>query len=108
MTVAAGTLERAATGPGGLFYGVYPATVSDVSDPENQGRVRVRLPWSPDPGGSGYEVWARLATLMAGDGRGSWFIPDVNDEVLVAFEGGSPRRPYVVGALWNGRDAPPE
>ena len=108
MNVAAGTLERAATGPGGLFYGVYPATVSDVSDPENQGRVRVRLPWSPDPGGSGYEVWARLATLMAGDGRGSWFIPDVNDEVLVAFEGGSPRRPYVVGALWNGRDAPPE
>jgi uncharacterized protein involved in type VI secretion and phage assembly len=108
MSVAAGMLERAATGPGGLFYGVYPATVSDVSDPENLGRVKVRLPWLPDPGGSSYEVWARLATLMAGDGRGTWFIPDTNDEVLVAFEGGNPRRPYVVGALWNGRDAPPE
>jgi uncharacterized protein involved in type VI secretion and phage assembly len=101
-------LERAATGPGGLFYGVYPATVTDVKDPENQGRVRVRLPWSPDPGGGAYETWARIATMMAGNNRGAWFIPDVNDEVLVAFEGGQPRRPYVVGALWNGQDAPPE
>ncbi|HEY7066779.1 MAG TPA: phage baseplate assembly protein V [Chloroflexota bacterium] len=101
-------LERAATGPGGLFYGVYPALVTDVVDPDNQGRVRVRLPWSPDPGGSSYEAWARLATLMGGNQRGTWFIPDKNDEVLVAFEGGQPRRPYVVGGLWNGQDAPPE
>lgn len=101
-------LERAATGPGGLFYGVYPALVTDINDPDSQGRVRVRLPWSPDPAGGAYEAWARLATLMAGDNRGSWFIPDVDDEVLVAFEGGDPRRPYVVGALWNGQDAPPE
>lgn len=101
-------LERASTGPGGLFYGVYPALVSDVVDPDNQGRVKVRLPWSPDPGGATYEVWARLATMMGGNNRGTWFIPDPNDEVLVAFEGGNPRRPYVVGALWNGQDAPPE
>ena len=46
--------------------------------------------------------------MMAGNDRGSWFIPDVEDEVLVAFEAGDPRRPYVVGALWNGQDAPPE
>jgi uncharacterized protein involved in type VI secretion and phage assembly len=45
---------------------------------------------------------------MAGNNRGTWLVPDVSDEVLVAFEGGNPRRPYVVGALWNGRDAPPE
>jgi uncharacterized protein involved in type VI secretion and phage assembly len=45
---------------------------------------------------------------MAGDNRGTWFIPDPNAEVLVVFEGGDPRRPYVVGMLWNGRDAPPE
>jgi uncharacterized protein involved in type VI secretion and phage assembly len=45
---------------------------------------------------------------MAGASRGSWFIPDVDDEVLVAFEAGDPRRPYVVGALWNGKDTPPE
>jgi uncharacterized protein involved in type VI secretion and phage assembly len=108
MSVTIEQLERAATGPGGLFYGVYPALVTDIKDPDGQGRVRVRLPWSPDAGGQSYEAWARLATLMAGNNRGSWFVPDVDDEVLVAFEGGNPRRPYVVGALWNGRDAPPE
>jgi uncharacterized protein involved in type VI secretion and phage assembly len=46
--------------------------------------------------------------MMGGNNRGTFFIPDVDDEVLVAFEGGNPRRPYVVGALWNGQDAPPE
>jgi uncharacterized protein involved in type VI secretion and phage assembly len=101
-------LERVATGPGGLFYGVYPALVTDLNDPDSQGRVKVRLPWSPDPAGASYEVWARIATLMAGNNRGTWFIPDVNDEVLVAFEGGQTRRPYVIGALWNGQDTPPE
>ncbi len=101
-------LERASTGPGGLFYGVYPALVVDLQDPDNQGRVKVRLPWSPDADGGAYEVWARLAVLMAGNNRGTWFIPDVNDEVLIAFEGGNPRRPYVLGGLWNGSDRPPE
>lgn len=100
--------ERASTGPGGLFYGVYSALVVDLQDPDSQGRVKVRLPWSPDSGSASYEVWARLAVLMAGNNRGTWFIPDVNDEVLVSFEAGNPRRPYVVGALWNGSDAPPE
>ena len=89
------------------LYGVYPALVADINDPDGQGRVKVRLPWLPDDGG-GFSVWARLATLMAGANRGTWFIPDVDDEVLVAFEGGDPRRPYVVGALWNGQDTPPE
>ncbi len=89
------------------LYGVYPAIVSDINDPDGQGRVKVKLPWLPDDGG-GYNVWARIATLMAGANRGSWFIPDVDDEVLVAFEAGDPRRPYVVGALWNGQDTPPE
>lgn len=99
---------RLPRGYGGTFYGVYAALVTDIADPDGQGRVRVRLPWSPDNGSSAYEVWARLATMMAGNNRGSWFIPDVNDEVLVAFESGDPRRPYVIGALWNGQDAPPE
>lgn len=100
--------ERAPAGYGGRFYGVYPGLVTDISDPENQGRVKIRLPWSPDSQNSAYEVWARLATMMAGNNRGSWFIPDVDDEVLVIFETGDPRRPYVVGSLWNGRDQPPE
>lgn len=90
------------------LYGVYPAEVTDIKDPDGQGRVKIRLPWSPDGGGAGYEAWARLATLMAGPQRGTWFIPDPGDEVLVLFEGGDPRRPYVVGALWNGSDSPPE
>lgn len=104
----ADSADREATGLGGRFYGVHPAVVTDVVDPDGQGRIRLKLPWSPDPAGSAYQAWARLATLMAGSGRGSWFVPDVDDEVLVAFEGGDPRRPYVVGALWNGVDAPPE
>jgi uncharacterized protein involved in type VI secretion and phage assembly len=108
MILDAPNMERAAMGPGGLFYGVYPARVTDIVDPDQQGRVKVRLPWSPDAGDSSYEMWARLATMMAGNNRGTFFIPDVDDEVLVAFEGGNPRRPYVVGALWNGQDSPPE
>jgi uncharacterized protein involved in type VI secretion and phage assembly len=100
--------ERLPSGHGGLFYGVHPALVVDVADPDAQGRVRVRLPWSPDSGGAAYEAWARLATLMGGGNRGSWFVPDTGDEVLVGFEAGDPRRPYVLGGLWNGRDQPPE
>jgi len=90
------------------FPGVYPALVIDVVDDDQQGRVRVRVPGLPDPAGGAYEAWARLATMMAGANRGTWFIPDVDDEVLVAFEAGDPDRPYVIGALWNGQDAPPE
>jgi len=88
-------------------HGVFPAVVSDLKDPDSQGRVKVRLPWLADSGGSVYEAWARLATMMAGSNRGTWFVPDVDDEVLVSFEAGDPNRPYVIGALWNGKDSPP-
>ncbi|MGY1776795.1 phage baseplate assembly protein V [Geodermatophilus sp. SYSU D00804] len=104
--IGSGAPRHLAAGP--RFYGVYPAVVSGVTDPDGQGRVRIRLPWSPDGEGNGYEAWARLSTLMAGAGRGTWFVPDVDDEVVVVFEAGDPRRPYVIGALWNGQDAPPE
>ena len=106
--IAAVVDERIAHGLGGRWYGVFPALVTDIKDPDGQGRVKVSLPWSPDTDGSRYEAWARLATMMAGNNRGSWFVPDVNDEVLIAFEAGEPRRPYVVGSLWNGSDKPPE
>lgn len=94
------------------YYGVYSAVVSDVKDPEDLGRVKVLLPWL-DQGRIPAKfkqrgIWARPATLMAGNNRGSWFIPDVDDEVLVAFEGGDSRHPYVIGSLWNGNDLPPE
>jgi uncharacterized protein involved in type VI secretion and phage assembly len=96
---------RVPGGAGGPWYGVYPAQVTDIQDPDGQGRVRVRLPWAPDD--TGYEAWARLAVFMAGNNRGAWFIPDVDDEVLVAFVAGDPRHPIVVGSLWNGSDTPP-
>jgi uncharacterized protein involved in type VI secretion and phage assembly len=99
---------RVPRGWGGIFYGAYPALVTDLADPDGQGRVKVSLPWAPDGGGARYEAWARLATMMAGKNRGSWFIPDVNDEVLVVFMGGDPRFPCVVGGMWNGQDTPPE
>ena len=95
------------------WYGVYPALVKDLTDPEGMGRVKVLLTWAPDAGGTTgvekgqqYEGWARLATMMAGPNRGSWFIPDINDEVLVSFQGGHPAFPFVVGALWNGQSEP--
>jgi len=90
------------------FNGVYPAIVLDNVDPQQGGRVQVQLPLLVDPVSKNYAAWARMATLMAGNQRGTWFIPDKGDEVLVAFEGGDPRRPYVLGALWNGREMPPE
>jgi uncharacterized protein involved in type VI secretion and phage assembly len=99
---------RLPLGLGGLFYGVYPATVTKIKDDAAQGRVRVKLPWSPDDASGGFEAWARVATLMAGGDRGTWFMPEVGDEVLVAFAGGNPSAPCVLGALWNGQDAPPE
>jgi uncharacterized protein involved in type VI secretion and phage assembly len=100
--------SRGSEGLGGRWYGVFAALVTDIKDPDAQGRVRIKLPWSPDSKGLGYEAWARMATLFAGNNRGSWFMPDVDDEVLVAFEAGDPRRPYVLGGLWNGADSPPD
>ena len=90
-----------------LFSGVCMAVVTDNVDPDNSGRVKIRLGPLGAPGAKGAELWARVATLMAGDNRGTWFIPDVKDEVLVAFEAGDTRRPFVIGALWSGTAAPP-
>ena len=90
------------------FSGVCAAIVIENSDPEKSGRVKVRFADLGGSGEKGAEEWARVATLMAGDNRGTWFMPDVDDEVLVAFEAGDMRRPYVIGALWSGVDSPPE
>jgi uncharacterized protein involved in type VI secretion and phage assembly len=88
--------------------GVFPAVVIDNVDPENLGRIQVQLPQMDESGQRGSKVWARMATLMAGKNRGTWFIPDAEDEVLIAFEAGDVRRPYVIGSLWNGTSLPPE
>ena len=101
-------LDEETARPAGRWFGVFPAQVSDIRDPDGQGRVKVRLPWAPDSAGSRYEAWARIATLMGGNNRGSWFIPDTGDEVLVCFQAGDPRFPFVIGGLWNGKDSPPQ
>ena len=87
------------------FCGVSPAVVTENDDPEDLGRVRVRLAGSEEEGS---QIWARLATLVAGDRRGTWFIPEVEDEVLIAFEGGEDGNYYVIGSLWSDHNRPPE
>ncbi len=85
--------------------GVAPAIVTNNQDPEGLGRVKVSFPWLSDENETD---WVRVATLMAGPERGSFFLPEVGDEVLVAFEHGDINAPYVIGMLWNGQQKPPE
>jgi phage protein D len=90
-------------GPGPAGLGVVSAIVTDVRDPENLCRVKVKFPAMSDS----YESdWARTVQAGAGAGRGAVNLPEVNDEVLVAFERGDLRRPYIVGGLYNGVDTP--
>lgn len=90
---------------GEQVQGVMIAIVTNNQDPENMGRVKLKFPWRK---GNDESHWARMATLMAGKDRGFFFLPEVGDEVLVAFEMGNIDHPYVIGALWNGKDSPPE
>ncbi len=87
------------------FYGVTIGIVTNNQDPDKLGRVKVKFPWLSEEEESG---WARIVTPMAGNSRGLYLLPEVDDEVLVAFEHGVLEAPYVLGALWNGQDAPPE
>jgi uncharacterized protein involved in type VI secretion and phage assembly len=87
----------------GLVQGVVPAVVTNVQDPDNLCRIKVKYPWIDD---SIESDWIRIASPMAGPERGLLIIPEVNDEVLVAFEHGDPHRAYMLGGLWNGSDAP--
>ena len=89
----------------GQIYGVVIGIVTNNKDTEGMGRVKVKFPWRGD---SDESYWARVSTLMAGKDRGSFFLPEVGDEVLVAFDHGDINHPYVIGTLWNGVDTPPE
>lgn len=87
------------------FYGVVVGMVTNNRDPEHMHRVKVSFPWLADGAESN---WAEVAAAMAGNDRGAYFLPEVGDEVLVAFQHGSVDHPFVIGALWNGKDAAPE
>jgi len=87
----------------GAMTGVVVAQISDARDPQHQGRVKLLFPWLSDDYVSD---WARTVQPGAGKDRGSFVLPEVGDEVLVAFEQGDIRRPYVVGGLYNGVDTP--
>jgi uncharacterized protein involved in type VI secretion and phage assembly len=99
-------------------YGVVTGIVEDLKDPLGLGRVKVIFPWLAeqledtvhieDKEERAHSYWARIATLMAGPKRGTFVIPEVKDEVLVAFEHGQLDRPVVIGMLWNKEDQPPE
>lgn len=87
------------------WYGVVTAVVTNTDDPEDQGRIKVKYPWLTEDAES---FWARVASPGAGPEAGFICVPDVGDEVLVAFEHGDFDQPYVLGGLWNGQHAPPE
>jgi phage protein D/phage baseplate assembly protein gpV len=90
-------------GPAGPIVGVVPALVDDVDDPEQLCRVRLKFPWLSD---SFVSDWSRVAQAGAAEGRGFVVLPEVGDEVLVAFEQGDIRRSFVIGSLYNASDKP--
>lgn len=104
MSLMEATPRETTLESGGFVKGVAIALVTQNKDDEGLCRVKVSYPWHDKPRES---YWARLAMPMAGKGRGLVLIPEVGDEVLVAFEREDLRFPCVLGALWNGRDKPP-
>jgi len=87
---------------GGVAVGI----VTDINDPEKMGRMKVKL---INRDTSEYETdFIRAVTIMSGNKWGTYFMPEVGDEVLVAFAEGDMNRPYVIGALWNNNNQPPE
>jgi len=89
-------------------FGVYPALVTSIEDPDALGRVEVQFPWLGRGGSGDVRAWATLCTPYADDDQGFEMLPAVGTQVVVAFEAGELTRPYVIGACWNGREALPE
>ena len=96
-----GATSGAGSAGGPPIYGVVVGLVTNIKDPDGMHRVKLKFPWLSDD----YETWwARSAQAAAGNERGLAWLPEVDDEVLVAFEQGDVRRPYVIGMLFNGKD----
>jgi uncharacterized protein involved in type VI secretion and phage assembly len=94
-------------GSGPLYFGLYPAIVTDIVDLDSLGRIQVKFP-SLGEDGDDVRAWATLITPYADDNQGFEFLPAVDSQVVVAFEAGNPRRPYIVGSCWNGKESLPE
>jgi uncharacterized protein involved in type VI secretion and phage assembly len=88
----------------GRVEGVATGIVTNNKDDEGLGRIKVRYPWREDRQDS---YWARPARPGAGNDRGVFWLPEVGDEVLLAFDKGKIEHPYYLGSLWNGKDKPP-
>jgi uncharacterized protein involved in type VI secretion and phage assembly len=90
-------------------FGVYPAIVTNIVDPKNLGRIQLKLPWlGQDAGGQDVRAWATLCTPYADDDQGIEILPAVDTQVVVAFEAGDLRRPYIIGSCWNGKESLPQ
>jgi uncharacterized protein involved in type VI secretion and phage assembly len=85
--------------------GVVVGIVKSVDDPRGEARIQLEFRNMPEAQKSN---WAPVAVPLAGKNRGMFFMPEIEDEVLVAFENGDFDHPFVVGFLWNGVDTPPE
>lgn len=88
-----------------ILPGVVIAVVTDNNDPDKLGRVKLKFVWNEN---DDEPDWARIATIYVGKSRGSFFIPEIDDQVLVIFENGDINRPIVIGSLWNEQDIIPE
>ena len=96
-------LQEGAASQYNQMTGIVTGVVTNLNDPDNVGRVKVKYAWL----GNIESNWVRIASPMAGKERGMMFMPEVNDEVALAFQHGDPNYPIMIGALWNGVDKPP-
>jgi uncharacterized protein involved in type VI secretion and phage assembly len=98
-------MQGSSTDEGKEIKGVAIAVVTNNNDPEKLGRVKVKYPWRQ---GEDESFWARMVTFMGGNDRGGYFLPEVDDEVVIAFENGDIDHPIVIGALWSQKLKPPD
>lgn len=89
----------------GKIYGVAAGVVTNNKDEKKLGRIKLKFLWLSKDNETD---WVRIATFMSGNEFGGFFLPEVGDEVLVAFEHGDINHPYVIGSLWNDKAKPPE
>jgi uncharacterized protein involved in type VI secretion and phage assembly len=94
---------RTAETEAGRVHEAVIGVVTDNKDPDKLGRVKIPILSDKDT-----TWWAQIVMIGAGKNRGWFFLPEIDDEVLVMFEHGDMERPVVIGALWNGKDKPPD